>query len=259
MTRKRLFAPTSQDLKRSAFRIYEKARRVAHWNPRTDIDFERPTTISAERQELAWHLASQSVYAEQVGMMQAARLLTEVDDIAIRYCLATAVSDEAKHSEVFARYAMIRGGVVAPDREHVNHLFDGLENIQDPFGRFIAHSMLEGLAADEFWILRAAFKGDVLEDIYRRVSEDESRHIAIGMDYMSTILRDKAFKEHVQALEQYSQVALEIAGLTNQEIFIWLAGLVDKQPDEVSRWMLRRHRQRIDHLLKGVSDKEESA
>ncbi|HEX6288849.1 MAG TPA: hypothetical protein VFZ66_06635 [Herpetosiphonaceae bacterium] len=253
MTRKRLIAPTSQDLKRSAFRIYEKARRVAHWNPKTDIDFERPTTISAERQELAWHLASQSVYAEQVGMMQAARLLNEVDDIAIRYCLATAVSDEAKHSEVFTRYAMIRGGVVAPDSEFVNNLFEGLETIEDPFGRFIAHSMLEGLAADEFWILRAAFKGDVLEEIYRRVSEDEARHVAIGMDYMSTVLRDRAFEDHVHALEQYSHIALDIAGMTNDQIFVWLGGLVDKHPDEVARWMLRRHRQRIDHLLKGIN------
>lgn len=236
----------------SSFKIYEKARRVAHWNPRTAIAFDRPTRLSAERQEEAWRMASQSVYAEEVGMMQAARLLTEVDDITIRYCLATAVSDEAKHSEVFARYAIARGGSVAPDGDYVNLLFGELEAIPDSFGRFIAHSMLEGLAADQFSLLRRSFEGDVLEDIYRYVSTDEARHVGIGIDYMSRVLRDTAFEEHVHALEQYSRIALDISGMEQPEVQQWLGELVGQPPERAAGWMLARHRQRIDRLLSKV-------
>ncbi len=257
MYHKRLLAPTHNDLKSSAFRIYEKARRVAHWNPKTDIDFDKTLIVSQDRQELAWRIASQSVYTEEVGMMAAARLLTEVDDLPIRYCLAVAVSDEAKHSEVFARYALVRGGTIAPDGEPVNNLFGQLESIRDPFARFVTHSMLEGLASDEFALLKIAFKGDVLEEIYRYVSTDEARHVAIGLDYMSTVLRDSAFEEHAHSLKEYGRVALEISGLNNREAQVWLADLAGKDPDNVARWLLSRHRQRIDRLLGGLEDNEE--
>lgn len=255
MNHRKLLAPTTSDIKSAAFKIYEKARHVAHWNPKDDIDYDKLSPLSLERQELAWRVASQGVYTEQVGMMVAAKLLNEVDDLAIRYCLATAVSDEAKHSEVFARYALIRGGNIDPVGEQVNTLFSELETIKDPFGRFVAHSLIEELAADEFAMLRIAFKGDVLEEIYSHVGADEARHTAIGMDYMSTVLRDSDFEKHACALKEYGQAALEISGANDYEMYVWLANLVNRTPDYVQRWMLSRHHKRISRLL--VVTKEE--
>lgn len=84
------------------FRLYEKARRAAKWNAATDIPWQESGTLPSRDQDRAWMRASQSVYAEQAGLLTAARLLRDTNDVAARMCMSTAVADEAKHAEVFA-------------------------------------------------------------------------------------------------------------------------------------------------------------
>jgi hypothetical protein len=257
VSRRSLLAPTPSELRGRAFGIYEKARNHGTWNPRTDIAWEQPSRISRPLQDTAWNIASQGVYAEQAGLITAARLLLDVDDVAIRFCLATAVSDEAKHSEVFARYALRRGAAIAPDNEAISNLFDGLEDITDPYGRFVVHTMLEGMAADEFHLFMVAFEGDVLADIYRYISRDEARHVAMGMDYLATFLRMPEHAHHGEQLERYGREAVRLSGLTPTAAE-WLGRLVGRDGEEVWRWFLSRHNGRIRRLgsqLKEASER----
>lgn len=147
-----LLRASRSDLRERGFRLYEQARNRSSWNPRTDLDWTQRSSMSLDRQRLAWEIASQSVYAEQAGLLFASKLLQATNDLPTRFGLATAVSDEAKHTEVFARYALRSGQSVAPPLEPVQDLFAGLGELTDPTGAFLVHTFLEGYAAEPLWV-----------------------------------------------------------------------------------------------------------
>ena len=245
-----LIAPSVEELGEPGFRLYEKARRASLWNAKTDIPWERAISLKGDdRQEKAWIVASQSVYAEQAGLLTAARLLNETDDVAIRLCLATAVSDEAKHSEVFARYALALGHEVAPMNEKVEALWEGLKTIDDPLGRFLVHTILEGFAGDEFTLLIKVFADDLLGTIYEHVRRDEKRHVIMGIDYLKQRLHDKAYGDTLRKIEEFEHYGIEIAGLRDAQFYVGLAVLTGRTPEEIQGWMMRQHQGRMRQIL----------
>ncbi|GAA2052003.1 hypothetical protein GCM10009757_25440 [Streptomyces cheonanensis] len=143
----------------------------------------RPDT--APPSELAWLLASGSTYAEQVGLDVAAGLVPGCPDADMKLVLATAVADEAKHSAVFHAYARAVGGSVEEPGDAVEELSRDLWSLDDHTARFIAHTLAEGFAADEFHWFERGLAADGLGEIYRLVRRDESRHVALGMSYLT--------------------------------------------------------------------------
>ena len=238
---------TSENLKEGLFRVYERARR-ADWRPETDFDWEKATPLSPQMQRIAWTVASQASYAEQLGLLASARLLGQTEDVPARLCLATAVSDEARHSEAFARYALRRGGkVVAPDSA-ILALRQGLESVDDFLGLFLVHTALEWLAADEFKLLARLFRGDVLGEMYLRVRSDELRHVGMGMLYLRWRLQDPG--RAGWDATPYEQLALKLSGFDDR-FFAQLGGLLNESPGAVRHWFMSRHQARVRHLLGG--------
>ncbi len=240
---------SQSDFRERGFRLYEQARDRSSWNPRTDIDWGRPSAMSVDRQHLAWEIASQSVYAEQAGLLFASKLLQATDDLPTRLGLATAVSDEAKHSEVFARYALRAGESVAAPREPVQDLFAGLGQLDDPTGAFLVHTFLEGYAADEFMIFSRAFADDVLGDVYSFVRRDEARHVVIGLTYLAKHLRRFDIDEARAMIARYSEVALRISGLHGPGAAEFLCGLAGRTDKELYGWFEVRHQARANRIL----------
>jgi hypothetical protein len=238
---------TSAHLKEGLFRIYERARR-ADWRPETDLDWERRSPLSPDMQRIAWTVASQASYAEQLGLLASARLLGQTEDVPARLCLATAVSDEARHSEAFARYALRRGGTVLPPDASMQALREGLESVDDFLGLFFVHTALEWLAADEFTLLARLFQGDVLGDLYPRVRSDELRHVGMGMLYLRWRLKDPG--RAGWDATPYEQLALRLSGF-DERFFAQLGGLLHEPPGAVRHWFMSRHQARVRHLLGG--------
>nr|AYM53915.1 hypothetical protein [Corallococcus coralloides] len=238
---------TSAHLKEGLFRIYERARK-ADWRPETDFDWERPSPLSPDMQRIAWTVASQASYAEQLGLLASARLLGQTDDGPARLCLATAVSDEARHSETFARYALRRGGKVLPPDASMQTLRQGLESVDDFLGLFFVHTALEWLAADEFSLLARLFQGDVLGDMYLRVRSDELRHVGMGMLYLRWRLKDSS--RAGWDATPYEQLALRLSGFDDR-FFAQLGALLHRPPSAVRHWFMSRHQARVRHLLGG--------
>ena len=244
-----LIQPTEEDFSRQGFRLYEQARRRGTWRAASDIDWRRIGETSKDKLELSWRIACQGVYAEQAGLITAAELLVDTEDLPARYCLATAVADEAKHSEVFARYAMAVGGEVAPAKEGVLELFSGLQELDNPVAKFVVHTLLEGFAGDEFTIFLSAFEGEVLGDIYQKVRADESRHVIIGTEYLARRLRDPDCAEILERFDGLCEHALTITGIGDFGSYAFLAKLAGKEPADLHRWFTTRHAERVKRIL----------
>lgn len=143
-----------------------------------DLDWSAPARLSSDRQEFAAFLAVQSSYAEEAGMLIAAKLCRCMEDRDIRRLFAQQASDEARHSELFERYARIRYGSVPQPVNQMLTLLENLEGMEDVNKLFIMHTTFESIALDEFSMLREAFEDDLLGQIYGLVRGDEANHVS---------------------------------------------------------------------------------
>ncbi len=221
------------------------------WSPVADIAWDRPVTIKPNLQELGWQLASQASYAEQAGLLTAASLVACFDDPGARLNLAFATADEARHAEVFARYAVIRGGSLEPTESHLEAMYDGIISLEDPLERLIVHVLLEGFAVEQLSLLAEGFSEDVLGSIYRLVRRDEARHVAFGMSLIRQEIctRYGELDLFQQQAERLGTKTIQLAGV-NEGTYEWLSQLTSTPVDEVRSNLLGRHKQRIAQMCR---------
>lgn len=238
-----LLRPEFLDSDELTYRIFGLGRDNTPWRA-VDVIGTGPLLRDERRAELAWRLSSRGYYAEQAGLVAAASLAAQTDDTALRFGLATATADEARHADAFYQYAK-RIGQGEPEEclDRSQPLDTMLESL--PYlGKAVIHTMLEGLAADEFILLREVFADDPLGRLYQLVRQDEVRHIAIGMTYLC---REMARPSGAQTWEAYGaewlRTGIEATGLAR--VARWLGELTGRDPDSVHRWFLRRHRVRL--------------
>jgi hypothetical protein len=228
-----------------AMSLYRRARQEEAWQPRDVINWSAPATLTGTRLMYAWHLASRHVYSEQTGLIVASTLLAETEDAPVRLALATAVSDEAKHTEVFARCAHHLGGEIEPPNQTADEFAAKLAGLPSTAARFLVHTVLEGIALDEFSLLAKLFDDDPLSRIYHLVRRDEARHVAIGLEYLARMLR---VSPHWRAeFWSYESQARETAGLHGANLDL-LGEQLGWAPGRVGAWLLDRHRARIARL-----------
>jgi hypothetical protein len=237
-----LLRPEALDADELTYRIFGLGRDNTPWRVE-DVVASGSFTRDAKRSELAWKLASRGYYAEQAGLVAAATLAVQTEDTALRFSLATAVSDEARHADAFYRYASVVGGEPEECQEMVEPLDEGLTAL--PYlGKALVHTMLEGFAADEFLLLREVFADDPLGRLYHHIRHDEVRHIAIGMNYLARESRTpagrEAWREHG---EEWIGTGLALTGLAG--VAKWLGALTGREPAAVHDWFLHRHRIRL--------------
>ncbi|MGW7531794.1 ferritin-like domain-containing protein [Amycolatopsis sp. NPDC054798] len=237
-----LLRPDQLDADQTAYRIFGLGRDSSPWKA-SDVIGNGPFTDDERLAEQAWKVSSRGYYAEQAGLIAAATLATQTEDAALRFSLATAVSDEARHADAFYQYARKIGGEPEECQELLEPLHQELTRL--PYlGKALVHTMLEGIAADEFIILSHAFGSDPLGKLYHHVRRDEIRHIAIGLSYLA---RESTTPAGRDAWHEYSAQWLEIgARLTALEgLSAWLAQLTGRDANSLQQWFLRRHRARL--------------
>lgn len=246
-------------LSAAMLRFLDDARATA-WEPRETVRTSlRDRPQQEQPSELSWWLASGSTYAEQVGLDVAAGLLHGCPDADMKLVLATAVADEAKHSTVFHEYARIVGGGIRERADAAGELSRDLWSLDDHTSRFMAHALAEGFAADEFHWFVHGLAQDGLGAIYRLVRRDETRHVALGMAYLTRgpgadrlrALPAELFLAGEQTILRHSDTDA-IGTLVNRL-------LPDVSADRVARWMQSRHETRMKVLMSVRRDSDEIA
>lgn len=151
-----------------------------------DFKWDSAPSLNDDEMDIAEHLAGQGSYAEETGMLIAAKLVRCIEDRDARRLLGQQAGEEARHSEVFERYAQVRFGSRAPTTaaQPGVDMLTRLEDIDDPFKLFITHTLFEGFALDEFSFLMSDFQDELLSSIYKAVRSDEANHVSMGIAYL---------------------------------------------------------------------------
>jgi hypothetical protein len=196
--------------------LYEKGKRN-QWNAATDLDWDVPVTsdewiIRPEASQLATacrlagrdettcrqaafdevaYVLSQLLHGEQAALQlcgQLTNLCTKTDE---KWYAASQVADEARHSEVFARFVGEKMGTVYPIGATVKSLLDELLSVEGYEMKTLGmQTLFEGMAVGIMDLLRNESRNPLFSEMLRRVQQDESRHAAFGVLTVRRVVRD---------------------------------------------------------------------
>jgi len=125
---------------------------------------------------------SQFMHGEQGAMMAAAKIVETVPWIDAKYYAATQTMDEARHTEVFAKYLHTKLGDAYPMSPFLEDQIMAL--VED--GRWDItylgmQIVIESLALAAFGSMIKATEEPLLKKLLRYVMSDEARHVAFGV------------------------------------------------------------------------------
>jgi hypothetical protein len=193
-------------------RLYVKAAE-AQWVSERDLDWDRPIdlerfastplglSLPVERtsywkampEDLRWTLTkstaafrlSNFLHGEQGALMVAAQLVNAVPHTDAKFYAATQTMDEARHVEVFARY-IEKLDTVRPIAGALKRILDATLSTDDWLKKLVGMQIvIEGLALYSFRDMRNLTEEPLLKDLLTYVSQDEARHHAYGVQYVS--------------------------------------------------------------------------
>ncbi len=195
-------------------KLYEKAK-TSQWNGSTDLDWDTVVDLEQLGPELSaaasrfdglrnapntpvsnwgdkewaqfsvemqkW-MMSQFLHGEQGALVCTGLITSTVPWIDAKYYAATQVMDEARHVEVFARYAEDKLGGTYPISPQLGSLLDDIVNDGRWDITYLGMQiMVEGLALAAFGFMHMLTEEPLLKKLLRYVMSDEARHVAFGV------------------------------------------------------------------------------
>jgi hypothetical protein len=159
---------------------------------------------------------SQFMHGEQGAMMTAAKLVETVPWIDAKYYAATQTMDEARHTEVFAKYLHTKLGEAYPMSPFLDEQITALlEDSRWDIAYLGMQIVIESLALAAFGTMLRNTDEPLLRKLLRYVMSDEARHVAFG------VLSLKEFYDGLTASEIRSrqEFAFEAARLLRNRFF----------------------------------------
>ena len=134
---------------------------------------------------------SQFMHGEQGAMMTAAKIVETVPWIDAKYYAATQTMDEARHTEVFAKYLHTKLGEAYPMSPFLEgQITDLLEDSRWDIAYLGMQIVIESLALAAFGTMLRSTEEPLLKKLLRYVMSDEARHVAFGVLSLSEYYAD---------------------------------------------------------------------
>ena len=125
---------------------------------------------------------SQFMHGEQGAMMVAAKIVETVPWIDAKYYAATQTMDEARHTEVFAKYLHTKLGEAYPMSPFLEAAIDDLiKDSRWDISYLGMQIVIESLALAAFGSMVRQTEEPLLKKLLRYVMSDEARHVAFGI------------------------------------------------------------------------------
>ncbi|NNE75032.1 MAG: ferritin-like domain-containing protein [Acidimicrobiales bacterium] len=125
---------------------------------------------------------SQFMHGEQGAMMVAAKIVETVPWIDAKYYAATQTMDEARHTEVFAKYLDLKLGEAYPMSPYLDAQIQALiEDSRWDIAYLGMQIIIESLALAAFGSMLRSTQEPLLKKLLRYVLSDEARHVAFGI------------------------------------------------------------------------------
>jgi len=139
---------------------------------------------------------SQFMHGEQGAMMTAAKIVETVPWIDARYYAATQTMDEARHTEVFAKYLHDKVGEAYPMSPFLEgQILALLEDSRWDIAYLGMQVIIESLALAAFGDMHRRTEEPLLKKLLRYVMSDEARHVAFGVITLSEFYADMSEAE----------------------------------------------------------------
>ena len=149
---------------------------------------------------------SQFMHGEQGAMMVAAKIVETVPWIDARYYASTQTMDEARHTEVFAKYLHTKLGEAYPMSPFLAEQIDALiSDSRWDIAYLGMQIVIESLALAAFGSMLRATEEPLLKKLLRYVMSDEARHVAFGVLSLAEYygeLSDAELKERQEFLAE---------------------------------------------------------
>jgi hypothetical protein len=163
-----------------------KLARVAATLPGSPVATWKEKEFTQLGVELFKAQLSQFMHGEQGAMMTAAKLVETVPWIDAKYYASTQTMDEARHTEVFARYLHDKVGEAYPMSPFLQgQIFGLLEDSRWDIAYLGMQIIIESLALAAFGDLLRRTSEPLLTKLLRYVMSDEARHVAFGIVSLS--------------------------------------------------------------------------
>jgi hypothetical protein len=127
-------------------------------------------------------MLSQFMHGEQGAMVVAAKIVETVPWIDAKYYAATQTMDEARHTEVFAKYLHTKLGEAYPMSPFLEEQITALmEDSRWDIAYLGMQIVIESLALAAFGSMLRSTEEPLLKKLLRYVMSDEARHVAFGV------------------------------------------------------------------------------
>ncbi len=134
---------------------------------------------------------SQFMHGEQGAMMVAAKIVETAPWIDAKYYASTQTTDEARHTEVFAKYLHTKLGDAYPMNPYLDgHITALLEDSRWDIAYLGMQIVIESLALASFGIMLHETEEPLLRKLLRYVMANEARHVAFGVLSLSEYYED---------------------------------------------------------------------
>ena len=139
---------------------------------------------------------SQFMHGEQGAMMTAAKIVETVPWIDAKYYASTQTMDEARHTEVFAKYLRTKLGEAYPMSPFLKaQIWSLLEDSRWDIAYLGMQIVIESLALAAFGDMLRRTNEPLLTKLLRYVMSDEARHVAFGVLTLSEFYGDLSAAE----------------------------------------------------------------
>jgi hypothetical protein len=203
-------------------RLYAQAA-ANQWDPASAVDWDAEFALPEDVEAAVVQVMTYLVENEQVALIVPARFLGRIHPHfrEVLQVLAVQAADEARHVEVFARRAGLRGlplGVSgAGGRASLATL---LEEPDFALASFLLSVLGEGTFLNLLGFLEVHAPDPVSRRVTQLARQDESRHVAFGMAHLEhqASLDESLLGRLRGAVERRHDVLMDTAGL-NQSVF----------------------------------------
>jgi hypothetical protein len=234
-------------LETNHYKLYLKGKLGASWDTDLDWSVAANDNLPERLKSTAVDVASMSAQVEVLGMRNAAQLLIRCDDFALRIGLGQAVSDEARHAELFAKYALLANGTVRDFTKTRDKYEEHFTNLRTFDEIFLSHVFLENGALEQFNIFVQTFgEQSLIGKIYKGALQDEARHLKMGVTYF----RAKAELDHEYAdfVERHIRSHSSLLEM-NDNAAKWLSELSQIPVLELNSRATKRHESFLSNVL----------
>ena len=145
---------------------------------------------------------SQFMHGEQGAMMTAAKIVETVPWIDAKYYASTQTMDEARHTEVFAKYLSTKLGEAYPMSPFLKEqIWSLLEDPRWDIAYLGMQIVIESLALAAFGDMLRRTQEPLLKKLLRYIMSDEARHVAFGVLTLSEFYADLSEAELLERQE----------------------------------------------------------